>query len=420
VCKNTKLSERQLCPSRVGREDPQVWLFDRLAGSQNIKWAERMLLAGCLSLCASAVVFGSLLVRNEQQYVRLAESFLIGKLHFTSISEHLHDTAVFGQRHYWPLGPLPAVLLMPFVSFFRLIGADFYQGYATLPLALASCWLCFRIAQRCGRSREESAWLTLAFCGSSSYLSVAVISMSWPFAQIVAVYLIFLAIDEWLTRRRWWLLGFFLGLTAATRISAGLNVALFAGAALFCEKKERAKILASLASGFTIPILFLAAYNFVRFSSILETGYNYQLPAPGDFPTISLTNVIPHLRTFLFGPPAALDKFPFFSANPYGMSVLLLSPWLFFLGSLKMDRFNYLALANCAAVLLMVLAWRSTGQLQVGYRFSLDFLPIITFLLARSGFNAKKLSWGFKALTILGFILTLYLLESFIALLPQG
>jgi len=37
--------------------------------------------------------------------VRLAESFLIGKLYFTSIPAHLHDTAAFGQRHYWPLGP---------------------------------------------------------------------------------------------------------------------------------------------------------------------------------------------------------------------------------------------------------------------------------------------------------------------------
>ncbi|HYT56421.1 MAG TPA: hypothetical protein VEQ38_17090 [Verrucomicrobiae bacterium] len=397
-----------------------MWLVDRLSGSQNVKWAERMLLAGCLSLCASAVIVGSLLVSHEQQYVRLAESFLIGKFYFTSIPEHLHDTAAFGQRYYWPLGPLPAVLLMPFVSFFRLIGADFYQSYASLPLALTSGWLCFRIAQKCRRSKKESAWLTLAFCGSSSYLSIAVISMSWPFAQVVAVFLIFLAIDEWLTRRRWWLLGFLLGLTAAARISAGLNVALFAGAASFCEKKERAKILASLASGFTIPIFFLAAYNFVRFGSIVETGYSYQLPSPGDFSTISLTNIIPHLRIFLFGPPAALDKFPFFGANTYGMSVLLLSPWLLLLGSLRMDRFNYLALANCTAVLLMVLAWRSTGQLQVGYRFSLDFLPIIIFLLARSGFNAKKVSWGFKLLTILGFILTLYFLQSFIALLPQG
>src|SRR5436309_3449881 len=218
-----------------------------------------MLLAGCLSLCASAVIFGSLLVRNEQQYVRLAESFLSGKLYFTSIPAHLHDTAAFGQRHYWPLGPLPAVLLMPFVSFFRLIGADFYLGYASLPL-------------------------TLAFCGSSSYLSVGVISMSWPFAQIVAVCLIFLAIDEWLTRRRWWLLGFLLGLTAAARISAGLNIALFTGAALFCEKKGRAKIVAALAVGFTIPIFFLAAYNFVRFGSMFETGYSYQLPSPGYLP----------------------------------------------------------------------------------------------------------------------------------------
>jgi hypothetical protein len=397
-----------------------VRLTDPLSSRQNVKWAERMLLAGCLSLCASAVVFGSLLAKNEQQYVRLAESFLIGKLHFTSISEPVHDTALFGLRHYWPLGPLPAVLLMPFVSFFRLIGTELYQGYASLPLALASGWLCFRIGQKCGRSNEESTWLTLAFCGASSYLSIAVIPMSWPFAQVVAVSLIFLAIHEWLNHRRWWLLGFLLGLTTAARIAAGVNIALFAGAALFCEKKGRAKIVAALAAGFTIPILFLAAYNFARFNSIFETGYSYQLSAPGDFPTTSLTNVIPHLRIFLFGMPVVLDKFPFFGANPYGMSVLLLSPWLFFLGSLRMDRFNSLALANCAAVLLVVLAWRSTGQLQLGYRFSLDFLPIITLLLARSGFNGEEVSRGFKVLTLLGFVSTLYFLLSFIKLLPKG
>src|SRR3989442_10755593 len=100
-----------------------------------------MLLAGCLSLCASAVIFGSLLVRNEQQYVRLAESFLIGKLYFTSIPAHLHDTAAFGHRHYWPLGPLHAGLLMPFVSFFLVIRAVFYLGSASLPLPLATGWV---------------------------------------------------------------------------------------------------------------------------------------------------------------------------------------------------------------------------------------------------------------------------------------
>ena len=73
--------------------------------------------SAALALLGLVVMFGSLLlVRHEQQYVRLAESFLSGKLHLlVELPEHLHDTALYGGRYYWPLGPFPAVLLMPFV-----------------------------------------------------------------------------------------------------------------------------------------------------------------------------------------------------------------------------------------------------------------------------------------------------------------
>ncbi len=379
-----------------------------------------MLLAGCLSLVAIAVIFGSLSVRHEQQYVRLAESFLSGKLYFISTPEHWHDTAAYGGRYYWPLGPLPAAILTPLVFLFRLAGASVYQGYVSVVLSLWTGLLCFRLCQKCNRTKAESGWLTLAFCGSTSYLSVAVISMSWPFAQVVAIFLIFLALHEWLGQRRWWLIGLLLGLTATARISAALNILLFAAAALLGEREQRAKISLSLMAGFAVPMICLAAYNFARFDSVFETGYSYQLPAPKDFAVTSLANVIPHLLIFLFGLPAASDGFPFVAANPFGMSVFLLSPWLVYIGSLRIDRFCGLALANCAIVLLAVLAWRSTGQLQLGYRFSLDFLPIIIFLLARDGFGGREISAGFKTLIVLGFFSTLYFLTSFIAMIPQG
>ena len=116
-------------------------------------------------------------------------------------------------RYYWPLGPFPAVVLMPFVAICRWIGVEFYQAYASLPLSLWTSWLIFRIASKCGRSKLESAWLALAFCGASSYPSVAAISMSWPFAQVVAIHLLFLALHEWLGQQRWLVIGFLLGLT---------------------------------------------------------------------------------------------------------------------------------------------------------------------------------------------------------------
>ena len=396
-------------------------LVDHRSADGRFQAAERIVLLGSLSLLGLVVLCGSLLlVRHEQQYVRLAESFLSGKLHLlVELPEHLHDTAFYAGRYYWPLGPFPAVVLMPFVAICRWIGVDFYQAYASVPLSIWTSWLIFRIASKCGRSKLASAWLVLAFCGASSYPSVAAISMSWPFAQVVAIHLLFLALHEWLGPRRWLFIGFLLGLTSATRLAAGLNIGLFAAAALMTEPQLRKKASLSLTMGFALPMALLALYNFARFDSFVETGYGLQLPGPGDFPSTSLANVLPHLRLFLFGPPALSDKFPFVITQVVGMSVFLLSPWLLYIGSLRLDRFTIVALVNCLTVLVAVLAWRSTGQFQLGYRFSLDFLPIVAFLLARDGFGRAPMPLGFKSLTGLGFLSTLYFLWSLIEILPR-
>jgi len=213
-----------------------------------------------------------------------------------------------------------------------------------------------------------------------------------------------------------------MGLTTATRITAGLNVVFFAGTTLYSVNKGSARRLSilQLAAGISVPLALLAVYNFARFGLVWESGYSYQPASPGDFSAITPGNIIPHLRTFLFGPPNSAQQFPYFVANPVGMSVLLLSPWLLYLGSLRPNRFNVIALLDCAIILLAVLAWRSTGQLQLGYRFVLDFLPIITFLLARDGFRRQAVPLGFKVLSCLGFLSTLYFLQSFIKMLPRG
>ena len=380
------------------------------------KRTEHLMLVGFVSLCVFIALWGHYdFVIHDQQYVFLAESFLRGKLYFTAMPERWHDTAPFAGRYYWPLGPLPAVLLTPLVWLGQLAGTKVFQGYVSLPVTFLTGYLCYRMARKCGRSPEDSIWLTLAFCGASSYVGVAVIPMSWFFAQVIAVCLLFLVISEWLGRRRWWLIGLMLALTASARLTAGLNIALFIGDALLCEKRQRVKTVASLSVGFLLPMCLLAVYNFARFGSVSESGYSYQPLAPGDFPGVSLANVVPHLSIFLFGSPIVSGRWPFISADPVGMSVLLLSPWLLYLGSLEMNRFNYLALFNCALVLVAVLAWRSTGQLQLGYRFSLDFLPIVMLLLARDGFSARKIPMGFKILVGVGLGSSGYFLISFMA-----
>jgi hypothetical protein len=75
---------------------------------------------------------------------------------------------------------------------------------------------------------------------------------------------------------------------------------------------------------------------------------------------------------FSVGPP---------SISAVGTSALLVSPFLFYLISVRWDLINKLNALNSALVLLTVLAFRSTGFEQVGYRLSLDFLPFVFWLL---------------------------------------
>ena len=385
-----------------------------------LKRLEKLFLAGCLSLCAMIIILGGLSVRHEQQYVYLADSFLHGQLNFRHMPGQWHDTALYDGQHYWPLGPLPAVFLIPFLLLFQSLGIEFYQAYVAIPLALGTGWRIVSMARSVGRGDCDAIWLALAFCAASSFLSVSVITMSWSFAHIVAVFLLFWAIHEWCARRRWCVIGLLVGLVAATRVSAGLNMIFFLAAAGFLEKDQRIRKLVYLSIGFAVPLFFLGIYNFARFDSVIEGGYSYQPAAPGDFPTTSWANVLPHLGIFLFGLPDFSNHFPYVITNPAGMSVLLISPWLLCLRRLDFDRTTQLALANCAVVLVVILAWRSSGQIQVGYRFILDFLPMLLFLIARTNDGLNGLPGSFKTLSTLGFMSSAYFLKTFIEIIPKG
>jgi hypothetical protein len=103
-----------------------------------------------------------------------------------------------------------------------------------------------------------------------------------------------------------------------------------------------------------------------------------------------LSNIPSHLWIFLFGLP---------SSAGVGTSVLLMSPHLVYLCSVRRwDLTNRVILVNVAIVLMAVLAFRSTGFEQVGYRFSLDFLPFVFWLLLRSRIQVTR---GFKWLVFI-------------------
>jgi len=201
----------------------------------------------------------------------------------------------------------------------------------------------------------------------------------------------------------------------ATRVPTGLNIIFFILVICFGVDTFRKKVirLVLLLLPFCAIAGVLAAYNFARFGNPLESGYSFQVngfgipysmwDVPGNTagPVVSFSNIPNHLWIFLAGLP---------SFRGIGTSILLISPFLGYLLRVpRWDLANKLIAINILPVLLLDLAFRSTGFEQMGYRFSLDFFPFLFLLLIRSRIN---LTGKFKGLiflaTVIDMILTFY------------
>jgi hypothetical protein len=350
---------------------------------------------------------------DDRHFSWLAESFLQWKLVLLPNSPiSWADTALFQGHHYSPFGPLPAIFSMPLVW-----AGYFHQGALSLVASLAVFYLCFRLAGNFNYSRNEAAWFALAFCFATSFIGVAALPGSAFFAHVIAVMLLFLAINEYQGKKRLWLIGGLIGLATATRLPTGLNILFFmlAISVGVGTIQERASGLLNLLLPFAFFVGILALYNFVRFGTPLESGYSYQLngfgvpyaswnvPGNSAGSTFSLSYIPEHLWIFLFGLP---------STSAVGTSVLLISPFLVYLFSVRWDLINKLIALNSALVLVTVLAFRSTGFEQVGYRFSLDFLPFVFWLLMRS---RVQMSNRFKGLIFFALVVDVCLTAFFLS-----
>jgi len=350
---------------------------------------------------------------DDRQYSRLAESFLAGKLYLLSIPQAGADTAPFEGLYYSALGPFPALLIIPLVQ-----AGIYHQGLLSFATSLVVFYLCFRLARRFEYTLGEACWFALAFCFGTSFLGVSSLAGSNFLAHVLCVALLFWAINEYQGQSRWWLIGVLIGFAMATRGPAGLNILFFVLVLLLSDSSMRPKALAwlKLLLPFAGVVVLLALYNFARFRNPFESGYGYQLNGygapyalwnvPGNTPgpPLDLRNIPSHFWLFLFGLP---------NTNAVGTSVLLISPYLIYLCSVRRwDVVNKLIVIDVAVVLLVVLAFRSTGFEQMGYRFSLDFLPFVFWFLMRSRIT---LTPGFRGLIFAATVISLGLTLLYLA-----
>ena len=378
-------------------------------------------------------VFASLLIlinlspyAKEQQFSYLARAFLEGHTYFTESPGTWNDTTLFSGEYYWPLGLFPALLLLPFVAFFNQLGIFFTQGYLNLLIVPAIFLLWVKISKKIGFTATDSLYLAFAFCAGSVFLDVAFVPFSWYFAQVITTLFLSLAIYEFLTKKRFWLIGIYLAAVLMTRQTAAIGAVFFILAILSSNEKMRAKTLKllSVSAPLIIAAMAMLFYNYLRFNNLFETGYVTQLlieplTRARFYGLFSFSHIPGNLYYFLLQPPLPVFydgishvlRPPYLKPSPWGMSILITSPYYLYLiwGNYR-ERITKIIWSTVIATAIPIFMYYGIGYIQFGHRYSLDFLPFLFLLFLLTLFKkSPTLSLPFKTLFVANGLTNFYL-----------
>lgn len=296
-------------------------------------------------------------------------------------------------RWYVSFPPVPAVVLLPIVAVFGpgTWDALFWALFAGLgPVLLFLVLRFLRETGRTDRAPRDDLLLTAIFGLGSVYFFVAVQGTVWFAAQLVAVALSCLYLLFSFSARKPIAAGLALGLAFMARPSTLFLASFFVLEALR-ESRSRALLrLLAFGSPLAVAVLLMGWYNWARFDDPLEFGHRFlQVRWRARIETWGLFSyhyLGRNLAVFLASVPWLLETPPYVRINGHGLALWFTTPNLFWtlwpLRSIPTIRALWFAVVPTA---LCTLLYQNTGWLQFGYRFSLDYLPLLFVLLALSG-----------------------------------
>ena len=325
---------------------------------------------------------------------------------------------------YVSFPPFPAVLMTPFVAIWGLSFNDVLFNGLWAGLNPMLLFLLLRHLRARGLSRRtevDDLWLTAMFGVGTVYYFCSVVGQVWFTAQIVAVTLSIGVVWASLGAQRPMLAGLFVALGFATR-PPWLVIPLF-----ICEVVRSVGGWRALRTGaawralakpmlrFSLPIavvgIILCVLNAARFGSPFEFGHKFLAVQWQErmfrFGLFNYHFLSRNLAAALILLPRLMTHYPYVKISQHGMSMLVTSPTLAY--SVLPQAPNPLRRAlwlTLLATALPSLLYHSSGYVQLGYRYSLDYLIYFLVLLAISSRPLTKL---FKGLVLWSFIVNLFL-----------
>ena len=302
---------------------------------------------------------------------------------------------------------MPAILAIPFRLIFH---KNFYQEYLAQLLGAAMTALTMLISWKIKEDKKQLVWVGLltAFGNIVWYMSST--GSSWYLGQITSAFFLTAAIQESLNKKRPISVGVFLGASFLARLQVVLSLPFFLY--LLFDKKEWFRKYLLLAVGMFPFVIFNFYYNFIRFGTIFDKGYSL-IPGVLDEPWFKkgLFNIsyIPNgLKTMFLSLPKFNNKYPYITPSWAGLSILITTPAfvysLFARIKEKAVQFSWLSIIFISVV---VLGHGSTGFAQFGYRFAVDFYPLLIFLTIK-GISKTGIRWHHWLLLIFSILVNLW------------
>ncbi len=407
---------------------PGAWLESRL---QHI---DPLWISIALFVLALVVYLGSNPARHDfyDHFVWQADAYLQGRAEIAyPVTEGPHRNGYFQDvlpvspgRAQIPFPPMPAVVLLPFVAVWGL-GTNGAVVAAVLgAVNVALCWGMLLAAT----PRRAAALLGTLFYGFGTVAwYAAMLGTTWFLAHVVASTFLFIAI--WLALRadaaalrdrlgegrhtmgRQVMAGVAFGAAATARLTTVVGAPFFVfvgGGGSWARRAVSAGV------GALIPVLLLLGYNLVTTGQVFHPAYDYLYeveyrPVPelvnpdwaaedpryipqnlgimlGSLPLTPLLDD-PACATEPIGLGSLFDReCPLLRPDAIGLSLLITSPaYLLAIPVLLRDWRRRLVAGAALAVLAIALAdlmHFSQGWVQFGYRFSNDFAPFATVLVA--------------------------------------
>jgi len=351
-----------------------------------------------------------LATRSRTSYFpELAQSFLQGRLDLPD-PPSTKDLTLFGDKFYVSFPPLGALLMIPFAalrgveSINVLLFNDFFAA-----LGVTFTFLMLETMKNLGWNQLR--WwengllaLFLGFGTAQYYLSER--TLVNLISHILATS--FLALSLWLAflgaqRQKWtdfFLAGTALGLAMLARPNV-IFACVALAAILFQRLRELEKFnrinyfrqIFFLTIPIVTVILGLFWYNQARFGSPIDFGYAYMLlDQPGDLITYGQFHphfIAENLYDNFLRLPYWETECRMFAPNPQGTSIFLTSPVIVYLArAWKREVWVLGAWISIGFIALTHALYYNSGAIQFGYRFSMDFMPMVIALLA-FGFKDK-------------------------------